>query len=116
MLDVIFLLIFFLLLSSNFILQPGISVSLPLSRFTLGPQINPEIISITGGAVTAIYFRDQKITIDQLGPLLDAAKNEGRPIIIKADRLTPYSVVVEVTNLVLERGIVSVALATAPAK
>ena len=60
MLDVIFLLIFFLLLSSNFILQPGISVSVPLSRFTLGPQINPQIISITGGAVPAIYFRDQK--------------------------------------------------------
>ena len=44
LLDVTFLLIFFLLLSSNFILQPGISVSVPLSRFTLGPQINPQII------------------------------------------------------------------------
>src|SRR5436190_20003063 len=116
MLDVIFLLIFFLLLSSNFILQPGISVSLPLSRFTLGPQINPEVISIRGGAVSAIYFRDQKITTDQLGPLLEGAKKEGRPLIIKADRLTPYSLVVEVTNLALERGIVSVALATAPPK
>jgi biopolymer transport protein ExbD len=116
MLDVIFLLIFFLLLSSNFILQPGISVSVPLSRFTLGPQINPQIISITGGATPAIYFRDQKIVIEQLGPLLDEAKKEGRPIIIKADRLTPYSVVVEVTNLALERGISSVALATTPPK
>lgn len=116
MLDVIFLLIFFLLLSSNFILQPGISVSVPLSRFTLGPQINPQIISITGGAVPAIYFRDQKIAREQLGTLLDAAKKEGRPIIIKADRLTPYALVVEVTNLALEHGITSVALATAPSK
>ena len=114
--DVVFLLIFFLLLSSNFILQPGISVSVPLSRFTLGPQINPQIISITGGAAPAIYFRDQKITLKQLGPLLDAAKKEGRPIIIKADRLTPYTLVVEVTNLALERGIASVALATTPSK
>jgi biopolymer transport protein ExbD len=40
LIDVMFLLIFFLLLSSNFILQPGISVSLPLSRFTLEPQLN----------------------------------------------------------------------------
>jgi biopolymer transport protein ExbD len=116
LLNVIFLLIFFLLLSSNFILQPGISVSVPLSRFTLGPQINPQIISITGGAAPAIYFRDQKIAFDQLGPLLDEAKKEGRPIIIKADRLTPYSLVVEVTNLSLERGITSVALATTPPK
>jgi biopolymer transport protein ExbD len=116
MLDIVFLLIFFLLLSSNFILQPGISVSVPLSRFTLGPQINPQIISVTGGAVPAIYFRDQKISLEQLGPLLDETKKEGRPIIIKADRLTPYSLVVEVTNLSLEHGITSVALATTPAK
>ena len=116
LLDVIFLLIFFLVLSSNFILQPGISVSVPLSRFTLGPQINPQIISITGGAAPAIYFRDQKVALDQLGPLLDEAKKEGRPIIIKADRLTPYALVVEVTNLSLEHGITSVALATTPPK
>ncbi len=116
MIDVVFLLIFFFLLSSNFVLQPGISVSLPVSRFTLGPQINPQIISITGGAAPAIYFRDQKVALEQLGPLLDAAKKEGRPIIIKADRLTPYELVVAVTNAALEHGITSVSLATAPAK
>lgn len=111
--DVVFLLIFFLVLSSNFMLQPGISVSVPFSRFTLGPQQNPQIISITGGATTAIYFRDQKTTLEQLGPLLDAAKRENRSIIIKADRLTPYEMVVAVTNAALEHGINSVSLATA---
>ncbi len=116
LIDVVFLLIFFLLLSSNFILQPGISVSLPLSRFTLGPQVNPQIISITGGPASAIYFRDQKVALEQLGPLLDAAKNEGRPVIIKADRFTPYEAVVAVTNAALEHGISSVALASAPPK
>jgi biopolymer transport protein ExbD len=112
--DVAFLLIFFLLLSSNFILLPGISVSMPFSRFALGPQINQQIISITGGSAPAIYFRDQKITLAQLGPLLDAARREGQSIIIKADRLTPYETVMEVTNAVLEHGITSVALAAAP--
>jgi biopolymer transport protein ExbD len=112
--DVAFLLIFFLLLNSNFILQPGISVSMPFSRFTLGPQTNQQIISITGGAVPAIYFRDQKVTIEQLGPLLDAAKREGGSIIIKADRLTPYETVAEVANAALEHGVTSVALAATP--
>jgi biopolymer transport protein ExbD len=112
LLDVVFLLIFFLLLSSNFLLQPGIAVSLPFSRFTLGNQLNQQIISITGGAAPAIYFRDQKITLEQLGPLLDEAKREGRSIIIKADRFTPYEMVVAVTNAALEHGISSVALAT----
>ena len=116
MIDVVFLLIFFLLLSSNFILQPGISVSLPLSRFSLGPQVNPQIISITGGVAPAVYFRDQKVGMEQLGPLLDAAKNEGRPVIIKADRFTPYELVISVTNAALEHGITSVSLASAAPK
>jgi biopolymer transport protein ExbD len=109
-----FLLFFFLLLGSNVILQPGISVSMPFSRFTLAPQVNQQIISITGGATPAIYFRDQKVTIEQLGPLLDAAKREGQSVIIKADRLTPYEMVIRVTNAALEHGITSVALAAAP--
>jgi biopolymer transport protein ExbD len=114
LINVVFLLILFLLLSSNFILQPGVSVSLPFSHFSLPPQLNQQIISITGGAVPTIYFRDQKITLQQLGPLLDAAKREGRSIIIKADRLTPYETVVAVTNAALEHGISSVALAASP--
>jgi biopolymer transport protein ExbD len=112
--DLAFLLVFFLLLSSNFILQQGISVSMPFSRFTLGPQTNQQIISITGGAVPAIYFRDQRVTMEQLGPLLDTAKREGLSIIIKADRSTSYETVAEVTNAVLEHGITSVSLAAAP--
>jgi biopolymer transport protein ExbD len=116
LIDVVFLLIFFFLLSSNFILQPGIAVSAPFSRFTLGPQQNPQIISITGGPASAIYFRDQKTTLEQLGPLLDAAKRENRSIVIKADRLTPYELVVAVTNAALEHGLTSVSLATTPPK
>jgi biopolymer transport protein ExbD len=112
--DLAFLLAFFLLLSSNFVLQQGISVSMPFSRFTLGPQSNQQIISITGGAVAAIYFQDQRVTMAQLGPLLDAAKRKEQSIIIKADRSASYETVAEVTNAALEHGITSVALAATP--
>jgi biopolymer transport protein ExbD len=112
--DLAFLLVFFLLLSSNFILQQGISISMPFSRFTLGPQGNQQIISITGGAVPAIYFQDQRVTMEQLGPLLDAAKRKDQSIIIKGDRSVSYETVAEVTNAALEHGIRSVALAATP--
>jgi biopolymer transport protein ExbD len=112
--DLAFLLAFFLLLSSNFILQQGISISMPFSRFSLGPQSNQQIISITGGAVPAIYFQDQRVTMEQLGPLLDAAKIKDQSIIIKADRSASYETVAEVTNAALEHGITSVALAATP--
>src|ERR1044071_2283401 len=109
--DLAFLLAFFLLLSSNFILQHGISISMPVSRFTLGPQSNQQIISITGGAVPAIYFQDQRVSLEQLGQLLDAAKRKDQSIIIKADRSASYETVTAVTNSVLQHGITSVALA-----
>ena len=112
--DVAFLLVFFLLLSSNFILQQGISISMPFSRFTLGPQNSQQIISISGGAVPAIYFQDQRVTMVQLGELLDAAKRKDQSIIIKADRSTSYETVAEVANAALEHGITSVALAASP--
>ena len=112
--DLAFLLAFFLLLSSNFILQQGISISMPFSRFSLGPQSKQQIISITGGAVPAIYFQDQRVTMEKLGPLLDAAKRKDESIIIKADRSASYETVAEVTNAALEHGITSVALAATP--
>ena len=114
LIDLAFLLAFFLLLSSNFILQQGISISMPFSRFTLGPQSNQQIVSITGGAVPAIYFQDQRVTMEQLGPLLDAAKRKDQSIIIKADRSASYETVAQVTNSALEHGITSVALAATP--
>ena len=112
--DLAFLIAFFLLLSSSFILQQGISISMPFSRFTLGPQINQQIVSITGGAVPAIYFQDQRVTMQQLGALLDAAKRKDQSIIIKADRSVSYETVAEVTNAALEHGVTSVALAATP--
>ena len=114
LIDLAFLLAFFLLLSSNFILQQGISISMPFSRFTLGPQSNQQIVSITGGAVPAIYFQDQRVTMEQLEPLLDAAKRKDQSIIIKADRSASYETVAQVTNSALEHGITSVALAATP--
>jgi biopolymer transport protein ExbD len=114
LLDVVFLMIFFLLLSSNFVLQPGISVSVPFSKFMLAPPSKYEIISITNGAT--VYFREQQIAIDELGPQLDVARKEGRSIIIKADKATPYETVLRVANVALERGVPSVALATVPPK
>jgi biopolymer transport protein ExbD len=114
LLDVVFLILFFLLLSSNFVLQPGISVSVPFSKFMLAPPAKYQIISITNG--TTVYFHDQKVSIDDLGPQLDLARKEGRSIIIKADKATPYEMVIRVANVALEHGVPSVALATAPPK
>jgi biopolymer transport protein ExbD len=111
--DVCFLLLLLFLVSSTFLLHPGISVNLPFSKFILGPQKNPIIVSITPGPYPLIYYRDQQIKLDNLAHHLEEDRAPDRSIIIQADRLTPQGSVIEVMNLCLENGY-TVVLATAP--
>jgi biopolymer transport protein ExbD len=113
--DLIFLVLLLFLASSTFLLHPGISVNLPFSKFTLGPQKNPLIVSITAGPYPTIYYRDQQIQLEELARRLEQDRGAERSIVIQADRLAPQGSVVEVMNLCLENGY-SVVLATSPNK
>ena|SRR5450432_1213061 len=108
---VLFVLVLFFTLSSRFVLQPGVSVTLPFSTFMLGPQRDPQIVSITSAPMPAIYFHDQKLTPEEFAKSL--AQNHGRDktLIIKADRATPYEIVTNVMNQGLQAGY-AVVLAT----
>lgn len=111
--DVAFLLIIFLVLSSSFVLQPGIAVSVPFSPFTMARDANPQILTITGPPVPGVYFRERKISLEELPALLAEETTGERRLIIKADRATPYDLVVAASNHALELGY-SVTLATTP--
>jgi biopolymer transport protein ExbD len=113
--DLFFLLLLLFLISSTFLLHPGINVNLPFSKFTLGPQNNPVIVSITAGPFPLIYYRDQQIRLEELAGRLAEDHAADRSIIIQADRLTPQGSVIEIMNLCLEKGY-SVVLATSPQK
>ena len=113
--DLIFLVLLLFLVSSTFLLHPGISVNLPFSKFTLGPQKNPLLVSITAGPYPMIYYRDQQIQLGELARRLEQDRGAERSIVIQADRLAPQGSVVEVMDLCLENGY-SVMLATSPNK
>jgi len=109
--NVVFLLLVFFALSTTFVLQPGISLTLPYSSFALAPQRNPQIVSITAPPVSAIFFHDQKLTVDELGRNLAESHVKNRTLIIKADKGTPYELLMQIMNLGLQSGF-SVVLAT----
>ena len=109
--NVVFLVVVFFALSSRFVLQPGMAVTLPASSFTLAPRDGAQIISITSAPVSAIYFHDQRVTADELRQRLGESRAHERSVIIKADRDTPYALVVQITDEALRQGF-SVVLAT----
>lgn len=111
-LTVVLLLLFFVLLSTSFMMQPGIAVELPASRFLLPAMQDPLVVSVTGGPGAAIYFEDRAVEAAQLGGRLEARRTASRQVVIKADEDAPLELVSAVTELALERGF-RVALAAA---
>ena len=109
--NVVFLVVIFFALSSRFVLQLGLAVTLPASSFTLAPRAGAQIISITSAPIPSIYHRDQAVTLAELGRHLTENPTQDRSVIIKADRDTPYALVVQVTDEALKLGF-SVILAT----
>jgi biopolymer transport protein ExbD len=113
--NVLFLVLMLFAMSSRFVLQPGVSVALPFSSFTLEPQQNPQVVSITAAPQPAIYHLNRKVTLEELDAQLATGPAEKRSLIIKADRSAPYNLVVQVMNAGLKHGF-SVIMAAAPEK
>jgi len=111
--NVLFLVVLFFSVSSRFLIQPGIAVTLPFSSWTLGPQKNAQILTITGGAAPAIFFRDRRWELDDIHEALSAPDLKDHTLIVKADRSTPYFLVMRVVDEGLRAGL-PVVLATAP--
>ena len=111
--NVLFLVFMLFAMSSRFVLQPGIGVTLPISTFTLGPQTSPQIVSVTAAPVPAIYHSDRRVSLTELDQRLAEGSPKQRSLIIKADRNTPYDLVLQIMNTGLRHGF-SVVLATAP--
>jgi len=108
--NVLILVLAYFSLSHSFILQPGVSVSLPLSPFALGPKKNTQIIHITAGPQPILYFRDKRVTTEELAKTLAEEKPQESTLIIRADRAVPYDIISTISNIGLRHGY-SVALA-----
>lgn len=103
-LDVVLSLIFFIVLSTSFLLQPGVAVSVPDSPFLLAPQREPQVVSVTAAPLTAVYFENEQVSIEVLRERLTASEGRKRTVIIKADRLAPFDLVARVMAVALELG------------
>jgi biopolymer transport protein ExbD len=99
-LDIAFLVTLFVVLSTSFLLQPGIAVQSPVSPFFLAPQRNPAVVSITGAPRPAIFYENQEVTNDGLRARLSGEDAPGT-IVIKADRHAPYDLIMSVTTLAI---------------
>ena len=89
---------FFLIIQGNFLLQPGVAMQVPDSPFLLLPQHDPQIVSVTGAPLPRVYHGNRAVTPRELEEALRRANRTGS-LIIKADRLAPYDLLLEIITI-----------------
>jgi biopolymer transport protein ExbD len=115
MVDIVFLLLIFLVLSSPLVLQPGFGViKLPESNVPAAASFQGLVVTVT--RENLLFFNNQATTFAALRQVLqtEAAKMRSQELIIKADRNVPHGTVIQLMNIALESGISAVNLATRP--
>lgn len=103
--DVVFLLMIFFLLTSQFVIQSGVKVKLPGSKIN-EPSI-PSMLVVTITAGGAVYAGNEEISIDQLPAKLNVMKGTGAEdnLIIRADRTVAVELVIKVIDAARSSGI-----------
>ena len=109
LINCVFLLLIFFLLTSNFISQPGIKINLPKAVTSEVVQGNTIVITITYD--NRFYLNETPVTLVELKSKLEKASNV-EPILIKADRDVALSKVVNIWDFCRDLGIQQVNIAT----
>ena len=112
--NVVFLLLLFFLLSSTYVQQSGIGISLPgFEKPTVG-SFQSLVVTVT--SKNLLFFNNQPTTLADLQKALreEVRKAPNQELIIKADKQVPHGVVVEIMNIAFKAGIRGVNLATRP--
>ncbi len=110
LIDVVFQLLIFFMLTSNFVFQPGIKVSLP--RALTGEVLNSESVIVTVTGQDLLFLGDKPITIQDLTATLKEAAQENKTLLLKADTNASLGRVVELWDLCREIGIPQINIAT----
>ena len=105
----IFLLLIFFLVTSNFISQPGIKINLPKAITSEVVQENTIVIAVTSD--NRFYLNDTPVTLMELKNKLEKASHSEH-VLIKADRDVTLSKVVNIWDFCRAIGIEQVNIAT----
>ena len=110
LIDVVFLLLIFFMLTSNFVLQPGIRVRLPRAVTSEIIDSGNLVVSVTSQDLTYIHFKP--IQTAALQDLLEEAARSDSSVMIKSDVGASVGKIVEIWDLCRRAGIAKVNIAT----
>ena len=117
LIDVVFLLLLFFMVSTTFEHQSLLKVDLPEASEVDAPIDLPERLELVIDANGLMFLNDRKL-LDSEERTIKAAFNEAAgdkrdlPLILRADRLTPHHFVVTVMDVAAQLGFSNLSIAT----
>lgn len=119
MIDVVFQLILFFLVSTTFAILPGIKLNLPESRTAEG--VGTQGITITAEENGVLFFNDKEVSMATLGTELLSydtgdTKKEEFPVTLEADSEVTNGTIVKIFDVIRENGYCVINLRTTSEK
>lgn len=116
LIDVVFLLLIFFMVSTTFERESEINITLPEASKEL-TQAKPDAINVAIDAASHVYVNDKELVNTQLSTIkqaiYDALGNlPNAPVIISADAQTPHQMVVKVMDAARQLNLVRITFAT----
>ncbi|MBL7081973.1 MAG: biopolymer transporter ExbD [Candidatus Omnitrophica bacterium] len=108
--DVIFQLLIFFMLTSSFIIPSGIRVNLP--KAVTSQMVKSRSLEVVVSGENVIYIDSRVVTIQELKSILKGLAAHNQPLLIKADRRAQLGRVVEIWDMARNLGLSQVNIAT----
>lgn len=98
MVDMLFLILLFFLVTSSFIEQPNIKLELPSTKYASTSKIEERVLTISHDG--KLFFQNGLVERKELIPVLKNAfsRQDDKTLVLRADKNVPYGVIVDVMD------------------
>lgn len=112
LIDVCFLLLIFLMVSSTFVEQPGMKLELPEAKTATTERISKLVLEVKADGT--VLVNQEPIALANLGEKLKQMlpQLEEKTLILKADKLVPHGTIVEIMDQAKLNGVEKLVIAT----
>ncbi|MFH0912854.1 MAG: biopolymer transporter ExbD [Candidatus Omnitrophota bacterium] len=110
LIDIVFQLLIFFMLTSSFVMQPGIKVNLP--RAVTSEVVKYENTEILISSENVVYLNGNVVNTQELKTLLKQVAKMKQGILIKADRRASLGRIVEIWDMCRDFGVTQINIAT----
>ncbi|MBL7081892.1 MAG: biopolymer transporter ExbD [Candidatus Omnitrophica bacterium] len=110
LIDIVFQLLIFFMLTSSFALQPAIKINLPPAH--TGKIMESQSLEIVVSRQNVIYVNGKVVTLKELKHKLRQFASKDRVLLIKSDRRARLGRIVEIWDLCRQLGFTKLNLAT----